>query len=67
MIAVKDRIAREAEVVHREAHRVTDLSQDLASVVRRDAIAPGSRLEALVVECAPNHRTGAMLVRPGPG
>ena len=40
MIAVKGRIQREGEVVHLVAHRVVDLSQDLASVGERGATFP---------------------------
>ncbi len=36
MISVKGRIQREGEVVHLVAHRITDLSQELASVGHRD-------------------------------
>jgi error-prone DNA polymerase len=40
MIAVYGRIQREGDVVHLVAHRLTDLSQDLASVGDRDATFP---------------------------
>ncbi len=40
MIAVKGRIQREGEVVHLVAHRIVDLSRDLASVGRRDISVP---------------------------
>ncbi|PZR85347.1 MAG: hypothetical protein DLM68_11145 [Hyphomicrobiales bacterium] len=40
MMAVHGRIQREGEVVHLVAHRVTDLSDALASVGDRDAIFP---------------------------
>ena len=36
MIAVKENIQREVEVVHLVAHTLTDLSGELASVVDRD-------------------------------
>ena len=37
MIAVRGRVQREGEVVHLVAHRIVDLSPDLASVGRREA------------------------------
>jgi error-prone DNA polymerase len=37
MIAVRGRIQREGEVVHLVAHRLTDLSAELASVGSRNA------------------------------
>jgi error-prone DNA polymerase len=40
MIAVKGRIQREGEVVHLVAHRITDLSRELASIGQRDAAFP---------------------------
>src|SRR6202023_3659753 len=40
MMAVYGRIQREGEVVHLVAHRVTDLSDLLASIGHRDAIFP---------------------------
>jgi error-prone DNA polymerase len=40
MMAVYGRIQREGEVVHLVAHRVTDLSDLLASIGHRDAIVP---------------------------
>jgi error-prone DNA polymerase len=40
MIAVKGRVQREGEVVHLVAHRITDLSRELASVGDRDAPFP---------------------------
>lgn len=40
MIAVKGPIQREGEVVHLIVQRVTDLSQELASVGERDSILP---------------------------
>lgn len=40
MIAVHGRIQREGEVVHLVAHRITDLSRDLASVGERDEAFP---------------------------
>ncbi|KAB2674230.1 error-prone DNA polymerase [Brucella tritici] len=40
MIAVKGRIQREGEVVHLVAHRITDLSRELASVGQRDGAFP---------------------------
>ncbi len=40
MIAVYGRIQREGEVVHLVAHRLTDLSQELASVGERDMTFP---------------------------
>ena len=40
MMAVYGRIQREGEVVHLVAHRLTDLSQELASVGDRDAAFP---------------------------
>ena len=39
MIAVKGRIQREGEVVHLVAHRIVDLSRELASVGQRDVAA----------------------------
>ncbi|WP_295041959.1 error-prone DNA polymerase [uncultured Paracoccus sp.] len=38
MIAVSGRIQRESEVVHLVAHRITDLSQDLASIGEREEV-----------------------------
>ncbi len=40
MIAVKGRIQREGEVVHLVAHRITDLSAELASIGQRDGAFP---------------------------
>jgi error-prone DNA polymerase len=40
MMAVYGSIQREGDVVHLVAHRLTDLSQDLASVGDRDAAFP---------------------------
>jgi hypothetical protein len=40
MIAVRGRIQREGEVVHLVAHRLVDLSAELATVVSRDAAFP---------------------------
>ena len=40
MIAVRGRIQREGEVVHLVAHRLADLSAELASVGSRDAAFP---------------------------
>ena len=40
MIAVKGRVQREGEVVHLVAHRIADLSRELASVGDRDAPFP---------------------------
>ncbi len=40
MIGVKGRIQREGEVVHLVAHRITDLSSELASIGQRDAAFP---------------------------
>jgi error-prone DNA polymerase len=40
MIAVRGRIQREGEVVHLVAHRLTDLSTELATVGSRDAAFP---------------------------
>lgn len=40
MIAVHGRIQREGEVVHLVAHRITDLSRDLASVGEREEAFP---------------------------
>lgn len=40
MIAVHGRIQREGEVVHLVAHRIVDLSQDLASVGEREEAFP---------------------------
>ncbi len=40
MIAVRGRIQREGEVVHLVAHRLTDLSAELATVCSRDAAFP---------------------------
>jgi error-prone DNA polymerase len=40
MMAVHGRIQREGEVVHLVAHRVSDLSNALASVGHRDATFP---------------------------
>jgi error-prone DNA polymerase len=37
MISVRGRVQREGEVVHLVAHRIVDLSRDLASVGRREA------------------------------
>ena len=37
MIAVRGRVQREGEVVHLVAHRIVDLSRDLASVGQREA------------------------------
>ena len=39
MIAVRGRVQREGEVVHLVAHRIVDLSRDLASVGQREAAA----------------------------
>jgi error-prone DNA polymerase len=36
MIAVRGRVQREGEVVHLVAHRIVDLSRDLASVGQRE-------------------------------
>lgn len=40
MIAVKGRVQREGEVVHLVAHRITDLSRELASIGDRQAAFP---------------------------
>mgnify|MGYP001482991329 FL=1 len=40
MIAVHGRIQREGEVVHLVAHRITDVSRELASVGERDEAFP---------------------------
>lgn len=40
MIAVKGRIQREGEVVHLVAHRITDLSSELASIGQREGAFP---------------------------
>ncbi|RDD97647.1 DNA polymerase III subunit alpha [Paracoccus pantotrophus] len=43
MIAVRGRVQREGEVVHLVAHRIVDLSRDLASVGQRDAATAGQQ------------------------
>ncbi|PKP68451.1 MAG: error-prone DNA polymerase, partial [Alphaproteobacteria bacterium HGW-Alphaproteobacteria-5] len=40
MITVKGRVQREGDVVHLVAHRISDLSRELASVGQRDALFP---------------------------
>ena len=40
MIAVHGKIQREGQVVHLVAHRLTDLSAELASIGQRDAAFP---------------------------
>jgi error-prone DNA polymerase len=46
MMAVRGRLQREGEVVHLVAHRITDLSGELASVGGRDSFPlPGSRAD----------------------
>jgi error-prone DNA polymerase len=43
MMAVHGRIQSEGEVVHLVAHRLTDLSAELASIGDRDIVTPASR------------------------
>ncbi|WP_334155627.1 error-prone DNA polymerase [Agrobacterium pusense] len=43
MIAVRGRVQREGEVVHLVAHRIVDLSRDLATVVQREVATDGQQ------------------------
>ena len=43
MIAIRGRVQREGEVVHLAAHRIVDLSRDLASIGQREAAAAGQQ------------------------
>ena len=43
MMAVHGRIQSEGKVVHLVAHRLTDLSAELASIGDRDIVTPASR------------------------
>ena len=43
MIAVRGRVQRESEVVHLVAHRIVDLSRDLATVVQREVATDGQQ------------------------
>jgi error-prone DNA polymerase len=59
MIGVNGRIQREGDVVHLVAHRLTDLSADLASVGDRDIVFPlphGRGDEFHHGSSAPDHR-----------
>ncbi|PWL16652.1 error-prone DNA polymerase [Falsochrobactrum shanghaiense] len=43
MIAVRGRVQREGEIVHLVAHRIVDLSRDLATVVQREVATDGQQ------------------------
>ena len=43
MIAVRGRVQREGEVVHLVAHRIVDLSPDLASIGQREVATDGQQ------------------------